>query len=91
MVIVLSLPMFRPCVILLSVGDILERVSEAQLPRQPTNVPLLCANARPVHNLVKVDVFVPGCPPSADIIHSLLLDLLAGRNPDLHALTHFGA
>jgi NAD-reducing hydrogenase small subunit len=74
-----------------SVGDILDRVSDGAAPRQPSNVPLLCANARPIHNFVKVDVFVPGCPPSADIIHSLLLDLLAGHVPDLHALTRFGA
>jgi NAD-reducing hydrogenase small subunit len=75
----------------IGVRAILERVSDGVAPRQPSNVPLLCANARPVHNFVKVDIFVPGCPPSADVIHSLLLDLLAGRNPDLHALTRFGS
>jgi len=75
----------------IGVRAILERVSDGVAPRQPVNVPLLLANARPVHNFVKVDIFVPGCPPSADVIHSLLLDLLAGRSPDLHALTRFGA
>ncbi len=75
----------------IGVRAILERVSDGGAPRQPTNVPLLCGNARPVHNFVKVDVFVPGCPPSADLIHSLLLDLLAGREPDLNSLTRFGA
>jgi len=75
----------------IGVRAVLERVADGAAPRQPSNVPLLLDAARPVHNFVKVDVFVPGCPPSADIIHSLLLDLLAGRTPKLHALTHFGA
>jgi NAD-reducing hydrogenase small subunit len=75
----------------IGVRAVLERVSDGAAPRQPANVPLLFGTARPVHNFVKVDVFVPGCPPSADIIHSVLLDLLAGRTPNLHALTHFGA
>ena len=28
-----------------------------------------------------VDVFLPGCPPSADLIYAALDDLLAGRRP----------
>ncbi len=31
-------------------------------------VPALLPNALPLHQLVKVDLFVPGCPPSADTI-----------------------
>ena len=38
--------------------------------------------ARPVHRVVKVDVFLPGCPPSADLIYHVLVDLLEGRVPD---------
>ena len=75
----------------LSVKDILERVSAGAAPRQPANVPLLLGNARPVHNFVKVDVFIPGCPPSADVIHKVLTDLLAERQPDLTSITRFGA
>jgi NAD-reducing hydrogenase small subunit len=53
-------------------------------PRVPTEVvpPLLPASV-PVHSVVKVDVFLPGCPPSADLIHGLLMDLLDGRPPDV--------
>jgi NAD-reducing hydrogenase small subunit len=54
-------------------------------------VPRLLARVRPVHEVVKVDVFVPGCPPSADIIHFTLTELLEGRVPDLTARTRFGA
>ena len=47
-------------------------------------VPALLPMARPVHRVVHVDVFLPGCPPSADLIHQLLVDLLEGRTPDTH-------
>ena len=45
-------------------------------------VPRLLPMARPVHNVVKVDVYLPGCPPSADLIYQSLVDLLEGRAPD---------
>jgi NAD-reducing hydrogenase small subunit len=52
-------------------------------PQIPTEVvPALLPTSIPVHEVVKVDVFLPGCPPSADLIHGLLMDLLDGRAPD---------
>ena len=45
-------------------------------------VPALLPTARPVHRVVNVDVFLPGCPPSADLIYRALVDLLEGRTPD---------
>jgi len=45
-------------------------------------VPRLLARVRPLHEVVHVDHFVPGCPPSADVIHSFLMALLEGRDPD---------
>jgi NAD-reducing hydrogenase small subunit len=45
-------------------------------------VPQLLPTAKPVHRVVKVDVFLPGCPPDADLIFTMLDDLLAGRVPD---------
>jgi NAD-reducing hydrogenase small subunit len=45
-------------------------------------VPALLPMARPVHRVVTVDVFLPGCPPSADLIHRVLIDLIEGRTPD---------
>jgi NAD-reducing hydrogenase small subunit len=46
-------------------------------------VPALLPMATPVHKVVKVDVFLPGCPPSADLIYTLLDDLLSGRTPEV--------
>lgn len=61
-------------------------------PQVPVDrLPRLLAKVRPVHTVVKVDVFVPGCPPHADTIFYVVTELLAGRQPDLSQYTHFGA
>lgn len=44
----------------------------------------------PVHKVVKVDVFLPGCPPSADLIFDTLVALLDGRPPDAATHARFG-
>jgi len=60
----------------------LENVTEN--PQVPSRVvPRLLPAAEPVHKYVDVDVFLPGCPPSADLIYTLLDDLLSGRVPDV--------
>ena len=38
---------------------------------------------RALHEVVPVDVFVPGCPPDADTIFYVLSELSQGRIPDL--------
>jgi NAD-reducing hydrogenase small subunit len=45
---------------------------------------------RPVHEVVKVDLFVPGCPPPADAIYFVVSELLAGRMPNPATVTRFG-
>jgi len=64
----------------------------ADLQKQvPTvGVPALLERVCPVHEVVPVDVFVPGCPPSADTIYQVLSELLAGRVPTLEGVAHFG-
>lgn len=54
-------------------------------------VPTLFETVRPIHAVVPVDLFVPGCPPSADAIWFVLTELLAGRIPEPTQLTRFGA
>jgi NAD-reducing hydrogenase small subunit len=52
-------------------------------PRVPLDVvPALLPMARPVHRVVTVDVYLPGCPPSADLIYGALIDLIEGRMPE---------
>jgi len=59
--------------------------------QNPTyHLPTLLDRVRPVHEVVKVDVFVPGCPPPANAIHQVVSDLLAGRTPNPGAVTRFG-
>lgn len=60
-----------------------------QLPGE--GAPRLLAQARPLHELVTVDVFIPGCPPPAAAIGFALAELLAGRMPDMTGRSRFGA
>lgn len=59
-------------------------------PADPGVVPVLLDRVRPVHEVVPVDVFLPGCPPSADLIHFVLTELVAGRTPDLKDRLKYG-
>lgn len=54
-------------------------------------VPPLFRRVRPIHEVVKVDVFVPGCPPSASAIWAVINDLLSGRTTSVTNYTRFGA
>ncbi|HVZ83771.1 MAG TPA: hypothetical protein VG893_08850 [Terracidiphilus sp.] len=54
-------------------------------------IPRLLPYTRPVHEVVQVDVYIPGCPPSANTIYFALTELLEGRMPELSAMTRFGA
>lgn len=38
---------------------------------------------KPISDVVKVDVFLPGCAPSADAIFAVLADLANGKMPDV--------
>lgn len=42
-----------------------------------------------VDKVVKVDLFIPGCPPSADALFYALSELLAGRTPIVLPPEHF--
>ena len=42
-----------------------------------------------IGDVVKVDLFIPGCPPSADTIFYALSELLAGRTPIVLPPEHF--
>jgi NAD-reducing hydrogenase small subunit len=57
-------------------------VDNPQIPSDP-ELPLLLNRVHPIAEVVKVDVFIPGCPPPAAAIVTTLTQLLAGETPAL--------
>jgi NAD-reducing hydrogenase small subunit len=57
----------------------LEQVDlQPQIPSEKGIVPVLLDRVVPVHAVVKVDYYLPGCPPPASRIRAVLEQLLAG-------------
>lgn len=54
-----------------------------QIPEMMNIVPKLLDSVKPVHEVVKVDAFLPGCPPPAERIKLMLLKILEGAEPVL--------
>lgn len=53
-------------------------------------LPLLTEKVYPIHEVVKVDFSLPGCPPPADAFKELIIAHLESRQPHLkYALRHF--
>ncbi len=55
--------------------------STPRLPDDAEIVPALLDRVLPVHQVIPVDHFLPGCPPPAARIRSIMEDLLAQRQP----------
>lgn len=54
------------------------------------NLPQLAPQCRPVQDFVKVDISVPGCPPSGKVIGEVLDSLLENRKPEAPMKLRFG-
>ncbi len=52
-----------------------------QIPREHQTIAELMARARPLHEVISVDAFIHGCPPTADQIWFAVNELLEGRLP----------
>jgi len=64
-------------------------VDDPQIPNDP-ELPLLLNRVHPINEVVKVDYYLPGCPPPAEAFVELISALLAGREPELnYAMRHF--
>ena len=53
-----------------------------RIPDDP-DIPLLMNKVYPLHEVVKVDYFIPGCPPPAEEIWAILSALLTGKPIEL--------
>lgn len=53
-------------------------IKNPQIPNDP-EIPLLLNKVHPINEVVKVDYFLPGCPPSADSIWTFLEELIEGK------------
>ncbi len=53
-----------------------------KVPHDP-DIPVLTDKVYPCHEVVKIDYFLPGCPPSADTLWAALTALLSGKEPEL--------
>ena len=60
--------------------------SNPAVPKEPGIVPSLLPRVLPLHEVVHVDHFLPGCPPPADRIKALLTQVLAGTQPKLEGV-----
>jgi len=58
-----------------------------KIPNDP-EIPLLLNRVYPCHEVVKIDYFIPGCPPPADAIWDVLVDLLSGKTPVIAYKNH---
>jgi NAD-reducing hydrogenase small subunit len=80
---------------LFPLAKVLERVyvENSTIHREvPTKVvPRLLERVRPLHEVVAVDLYLPGCPPSADNIFFAIGELLEGRMPEMDSTVRFGA
>lgn len=56
--------------------------AKAVVPFHP-DIPRITTKVYPCHEVVKMDYFIPGCPPDGDAIFKVLDDLVNGRPFDL--------
>lgn len=55
-----------------------------------TAVPKLLDKVIPLHEAVKIDFFLPGCPPPSNAIYEMIKALLNGETPHISPYTRFG-
>lgn len=73
----------------LDIDDVLTKVYQAgpgSIPKGPEALevlPILLPKVYPLHAAVKVDFFLPGCPPDPDRIFRTVAALLDGNMPEL--------
>jgi len=56
--------------------------ADRKIPNDP-ELPIILDKVYPCHEVVKIDAFLPGCPPSAELIWKALVALVEGKPLDL--------
>lgn len=59
------------------------RLLRPQVPHDDGIVPPLVDKVVPVHAVVPVDLYIPGCPPSAKRIRAVLQAVVDGKSPEM--------
>lgn len=59
-------------------------------PQVPVEVPKLLPKVHPLHEIVKVDFYVPGCPPSAELINYVISRSLRGLPLSMEGRSKYG-
>jgi NAD-reducing hydrogenase small subunit len=84
-----NVPAMRNQLGLDNADDVLQRayVENAQFnpvkPKADGIVPKLLERVKPVHEVVNVEYFLPGCPPPAPRIKAFMVQVLEGKTPKL--------
>ena len=75
------------CAIIWMSGELLKCIygepTGRHAPPSDPELPLLLDKVRPLNEVVRIDYFIPGCPPSGETIWKYLTDLISGNNPRL--------
>lgn len=59
-------------------------------PQIPTKVPTLLPKVHPLHEIVQVDFYIPGCPPPAGLINYVISQLLRGLPVNMDGKSKYG-
>jgi NAD-reducing hydrogenase small subunit len=73
----------RSAVAVLQQSYVAQTDLQPQIPFETSILPVLLDRVTPIHDVVPVDIYLPGCPPPAPRIRAVLESLLEGRPAQL--------